>query len=253
MATFPVPGENLIALSSRLAESLEQQVAVPPEPPGLLGCDGENDLTLLGKRRVKLGDVVDQAVEIEGLDLPGFDPCFEPRDPQQRVEGLQQRIGFLDGTGDGAAIGLLVALVRERQLEAAAQPGKRTPQIVGNVVADLADARHQLRDAVEHVVEVRGQPVELVVRPARRDPPVERAGHDFPAGLVDRVDAAQHGPADQHAARDAEDQRERDPPADGFAEPGVDLQPLPDVAPDEKAEPPVSSNMRARPKSTAPR
>ena len=150
---------------------------------------------------------------------------------------LSSASGLLDGAADGAAIGVLAALLRERQFEAAAQPGERASEVVGDVVADLAHAGDQLGDAVEHVVEVGGQAVELVVGAARRDSPVEGAGHDFPAGLVDRVDAAQHGPADQHAARDAQHQRQRDPPADRLAEPGVDLQPLPDVAPDQKAEP----------------
>ena len=108
---------------------------------------------------------------------------------------------------------------------------------MGDVVADLADAGDQLGDAVEHLVEVRRQPVELVVRPAHGNSAVERAGHDFAAGQVDGVDAAQHRSADQHPARDAEHQREGDSPADGFAEPRVDLQPLPNVAADEQAEP----------------
>ena len=54
----------------------------------------------------------------------------------------------------------------------------------------------------EHGVEIAGQPVELVLAAASRHPAAEVAGHDVPAGPVDRLDPGEQAAAHQDAAEE---------------------------------------------------
>ena len=72
----------------------------------------------------------------------GHGAGLEPRDQQQRVEGLDQLVGLLDRLHQrrrdsaGAAVG-----VAQRRLGAVAQAVERRLEIMGDVVGDLAQAR----------------------------------------------------------------------------------------------------------------
>ena len=95
---------------------------------------------------------------------------------KQRVEGLDQLVGLLNRALEAFAPGRTAALIGERRLGPVAQPIERRLEIVRDVVGDLAQAGHQLLDALEHGVELAGKPIELVVgavarNAARRDRP----------------------------------------------------------------------------------
>ncbi len=90
-----------------------------------------------------------------------------------------------------------------------AQAGQRRLEIVGDIVGDFLQALQQLLDAVEHGVEIGGEPIEFVIAPGERHALGEVAGHDLGGGIADGVDAAQHPPrgdaAGDHGEQDDAD------------------------------------------------
>ena len=63
----------------------------------------------------------------------------------------------------------------QRLLGAVAQPRERRLEVVRDIVGDLLEAVHQRLDALQHGVEVAGEPVELVAGAGDRQPPGEVA------------------------------------------------------------------------------
>ena len=98
----------------------------------------------------------------------------------------------------GRAQGLvgLVAQARQGRLE-----------IVGDVVGHLLHAAHQFADAVEHVVEVLREAVELVAGSGDLQPAAEIARHDVAGGLRHVVDALEHAARDEPAAERSRERR----------------------------------------------
>ena len=58
-----------------------------------------------------------------------------------------QAVRFLDRALERGAIGGGIVGAAQRRLGVIAQPGQRRAQIVGDVVGDFAQARHQVGDA----------------------------------------------------------------------------------------------------------
>ena len=130
-------------------------------------------------------------------------PGFGARDHQQRVEGADQPVGFLDRRFQRGAVFGLALGGAQRLLGAIAQAGERRLEIVRDIVGDLLQAAHQRLDALEHGVEVFRQPVEFVAGAGDRQPLAEIAGHDGAGGLGHGVDAAQHAAGDEQPAGQA--------------------------------------------------
>ena len=114
-------------------------------------------------RGVELGDVPHERAQVERLCGLGKRPRFQTRDQQQRVERLDQFVGIVDHPAQRVACVSGIVGGAQCGLRAAAQTAERRLQIVGDVVGDLAQAGHQLFDAVEHRVEVARQVVEFVI------------------------------------------------------------------------------------------
>ena len=104
-------------------------------------------------------------------------------------------------------------------LQAAAHAGERRAQIVRDVVGRLLHLAHQRLDAVEHEIEVLGEPVPFVARAAQRNAFAEIALHDRAADRVDGLDPPDGAArdVDGHHARQDEDHQQRK------RERGVDL------------------------------
>ena len=190
-----------MALSTRLATAwlTSSRLATRLRPFG----DGDLELQagLLGDRLVQLGDVADDGCRIDRRHALGDRAALEARDQQQRVEGLDQLVGLLDGLDEAVAVGGGAVGVAQRRLGAVAQAVERRLEVVGDVVGHLAQGAHQLLDARQHGVEALRQAVELVAGAVERDAPGEIAGHDGAAGVGDGLDAAQHAAADQRGRR----------------------------------------------------
>ncbi len=105
-----------------------------------------------------------------------------------------------------------------------------------DVVGDLAHALQQPLDLVEHRIEVGGELVELVAR--------ARSAMRWPSSpaMICRVSRfiastrREHAAAHHEAAGEAEQQRQREAPADALLDQRLDLQALLDLAPDQQAE-----------------
>ena len=125
----------------------------------------------------------------------------------------------------------------QRLLGAVAQPRERRLEIVGDVVGDLLEAMHQRLDALEHDVEIAGQPVELVIA-AGRSAAARRGRRCMMrlGGVGHGVDAPEHPACDEEAAGDAEHDHERDRPAAGADDDVVQPLALLEIAADQQAE-----------------
>ena len=104
--------EYLMALSTRLATAWLDELAVGERVQALLGVDIEAQARLLGDRLVELGDVGDDRGGIERLHALGHRAGFQAGDQQQRVEGLDQLVGLLDGLDEAVAVGGRVVRAR---------------------------------------------------------------------------------------------------------------------------------------------
>ena len=105
---------------------------------------------------------------------------------------------------------------RQRLLGAVAQARQRRLQVVGDVVGDFLQARHQRLDPLQHGVEVFRQTIELVAAAPDRQPSREIAGHDALGGAGHGVDPPQHPPRHEDAAADAEHDDDQDRPLRGL-------------------------------------
>ncbi len=124
----------------------------------------------------------------------------------------------------------------QRLFGAVAQARERRLQIMGDVVGDFLQARHQRFDAVEHGVEVVGETVEFVAGAGDRQPVAEIAFHDVARRLGHGVDAVQHAPRDEEAAGEAEHDHDRHRPTPRREHDVVEPLALLEVAADQQAE-----------------
>jgi hypothetical protein len=199
----------------QVGEELRQQLAVARQGQSVFDRCVELVLGVLGDRRVGLADAANQLREIDGAEGALLRARLDLGDAQQGGEDLEQRIGLGDR---GLGRGLVFARGRRalaRILEPLAQAAERRAQVVRDVAGHLAQAVHELLDAVEHGVEAEHELVDLVVVAAHRDAGARVALHDGAAGAADRVDAAHEVAAQQHAAADRQQQRQRAGPGEG--------------------------------------
>ena len=111
-----------------------------------------------------------------------------------------------------------------RVLQAQAQPGERRAQVVRYGVGHMGHARHELRYAVEHVVEVLLQPRKLVVPGGLGGHAlVQLAAGDAGHGLVQRIDAAAELAAEEPGADQRQRQREQAGDQAGRGQRGFDV------------------------------
>ena len=115
--------------------------------------------------------------------------------------------------------------------------GQGRAEVVGDVVRDLPQSLHQLLVAVEHGVEIVGEPVEFVIRAGRGDPLAERAPHDAPRRLVDGLDPGDEVDADDHAAAQRQQEQGHRRRDEGAGDDLLQLAEIIGVAPDEEIEP----------------
>ena len=118
-----------------------------------------------------------------------------------------ERVRFLDRAFERRAILRFVLGRAQRLLAAVAQPRQRRLEVVGDVVGDLLEAAHQRLDAIEHGVEIAGQPVELVAGAGDRQTLGQIARHDGLRGRGHGVDALQHAARHEQAAARARGRR----------------------------------------------
>ncbi len=109
-------------------------------------------------------------------------------------------------------------------------------EIVRHRIGDLAQAPHQLLDAVEHGIEIGGERVEFVIGLGDRNPARQIAGHDLLAGRVDAVEPLEQIAAHERPADQAQDQKQRHTPGQRGGEQALGLVALVDVAGDQKLE-----------------
>jgi hypothetical protein len=91
-----------------------------------------------------------------------------------------------------------------RYCDSVAQPGQRRLEIVGDIVGHFLEAVHERLDALQHDVEVAGEPVELVAGPRDREPPGQIAVHDLARRFRHRVDALEHATGHEQTAGHAQ-------------------------------------------------
>ena len=121
-------------------------------------------------------------------------------------------------------------------LAAVAQPGQRRLEIMGDIVGHLLEAAHERLDALEHGIEVVGEPIELVAGAGDRQAPGQVAVHDLARRVRHRVDALEHPPRHEQAAGDPEHDDDRQRPAAGGDHDVVQPLALLEVAPDQQTE-----------------
>ena len=105
-----------------------------------------------------------------------------------------------------------------------------------DIVGNFLQAAHQRLDALQHDVEIFGQPVEFVAGAGDRQPPAEIAGHDGAGGFGHGVDAAQHAAGDEQPAGKTEHEHDGDRPASGVEDDVIEPLALVEIAADQQAE-----------------
>ena len=178
------------------------------------------------------GDVGGVEIVHVAARLPGLGA----RDHQQRIEGADQAVGFLDGPLQRGAVLGLAAGTRQRLLGAVAQPRQRRLQIVGDIVGDFLQPHHQGLDPLQHGVEVFGEAIEFVAAASDRQPAGEIAGHDALGGAGHGVDPLQHPPRHEDAAADAEHDDDQHRPLRGVRDDPEQPPALLQIAADQKPE-----------------
>ena len=184
-----------------IGDGIEDQVTITSHQHLAIPDNGETGAVLFGCGIVQFdnlaGDfdqihVAERALSRLGLNL---------RDPRDGGEYPQDGIEVGDRVADQQLIILANALTVIGLLQPSAHSRQRRPQVVRNIVADLLDLSHQRLDAVQHQIEVLRDAIPFVMGAAERNPLVETAEHDGPAGGVDLFNPP-YRPARHQDARD---------------------------------------------------
>ena len=225
----------LIAFSTRLASAWLINSRLPCSGAGS-GLDAQGHAVVFGQRLVKFVNAVGDVGGVEIVHVVARLPGLGARDHQQRIEGADQPVGFLDGPFQRGAVFGLVAGFRQRLFGAVAQPRQRRLQIVGDVVGDFLQPHHQRFDALQHGVEIFRQAIEFVAAAPDRQPPAEIARHDALGGAGHGVDAPQHPPRDKDAAAEAEHDHDQHRPLRGLRDDAEQPPALLEIAADQQPE-----------------
>lgn len=91
------------------------------------------------------------------------------------------------------------------------------------VAGDLPQALHQRLHTVKHLVEIGGEAIQFVIRPARRHAVREPTVNNGPARPVDRVDTPKEANAERTTPQGSEQNRHADSPCEGADDRFLDL------------------------------
>lgn len=122
-------------------------------------------------------------------------------------------------------------------LQPLVKSGQRGSEIVRNVAADLAQAVHQVPDAVQHAVQRGREAVKVVARALHRDAPGMVAFNDGLGRAGDCIHTVQEAPAQQHATADAEQPCQAHGPAKGGGDRLLNLGDAAEVITDYEQQP----------------
>ncbi len=140
---------------------------------------------------------------------------LDARNPQQCAEGGQELVGIRDTAFHVLFLGAGVPQLGAQLFEAIAQARQRRPQIMGDIVGDLADAPHQSLDLIQHGIEIDGELIEVISGSGGGYSSGEVAAHDLAAGLVDLFDTPHRAAAHGDAAYQGQGDRDGQPPEQG--------------------------------------
>ena len=200
------------------------------------GLDAQGHAVVFGQRLVQFVDALGDVGGVEIVHVAARLPGLGARDHQQRVEGADQAVGFLDGPFQRRAVFGLAAGTRQRLLGAVAHPRQRRLQIMGDVVGDFLQPHHQRLDALQHGVEIFGEAIEFVAGASDRQAPGKVAGHDAPRGAGHGVDPLQHAPRHEDAAGYAEHDDDQQRPLRGVGDDAEQPPPFFEIAADQQAK-----------------
>jgi len=200
------------------------------------GLDAQGHAAVFGQRFIEFLNATGDVGGVEIIHVAARLSGLGARDHQQRIEGADQAVGFLDGAFQRGAVLGLAAGTRQRLLGAVAQPRQRRLQIVRDVVGNFLQPHHQGFDPLQHGVEVFRQPVEFVAAAPDRQPPAQIARHDTLGGAGHGVDPPQHPARDKDAAAEPEHHDDQQRPVRGLHDDAEQPSPFIEVAPDQQPE-----------------
>ena len=217
--TRPASRPCLIALSTRFATASNRRSRSPVTKAVGTPARAQRDVLVLGRGVEQLHHLARDVREIDGAEHRGAVLRLDLRNAGEGGEHGEHPVELADGIADQRLVGLTVARPPGGLLQAAAHAGERRAQVVRDVVGRLLHLAHQRLDAVEHAIEVLGEPVPFVAGSAQRNPLAEIALHDRAADRVDRLDPSDGAARDidGHHSGEDEDHRQRQ------RERGVDL------------------------------
>ncbi len=220
----------------QVRQSLPDEFAIRLDEDTGLGPGLDCEAVVLREGLIEFPDPARRGAKIEGRhDLTGA-PGFQAGDGQQRVEDADEPISLIDHRFKRRPQLVSRACPAQGIVGTVPEASQRRLQVVGDVVGDFPHALHQFADSLEHLVEVRGEPVEFIAIPRDGQPVVEVARHDRPGRAGHRVhpgkDPARREPSADDAQHDHRAQRRCESPADHRAKPVALLR----VPPDEETE-----------------
>ena len=234
----PPAGVNLIALSTRLASGLEQQVTIAGDE-ARLALAGKVDSLLFRRGAVEIDRVGDQLRKVEPAQIRLVPPAFDPGDSKHRIEQGLEPVGLAERLGQRVRPAALGGEPAKARLE----PGQRRSKLVRDAVRRRPNRLDPGFDPVQHEIESRRQPVEIVAAAVDRDPSAEIARHDLARGVAHRSEAAPDRPVHQQRAERGQDQGGADQIERRRPDRLLQIVQLLDVAADHQprpvAEPPV--------------
>ena len=200
------------------------------------GPDMQGHAVVFRQRLIEFVNAVGDVGGVEIVHVSARLPGLGARDHQQRVEGPDQAVGFLDGPFQRGAVFGLAGGFRQRLLGAVAQSRQRRLQIVGDIVGNFLQPHHQGLDPLQHGVEIFREPVEFVAAASDRQPAAQIARHDGLRGAGHGIDPPQHPPRDEDAAAKAEHDHDQHRPLRRLGDDAEQPPPFLQIAPDQQPE-----------------
>ena len=140
------------------------------ENPRLIAEAGRNAVDLgleamiapLGTSLELLDEELRDVREIDGITVDTEAPCVEPGEVEQLAGELGQAVDLLPHPAQELALGRIVEILVQEQLQMAAEREERGSQLMGGVGDELAACMLEPGQAQAHAVERAGQLAELV-------------------------------------------------------------------------------------------
>jgi len=153
---------------------------------------------------VHFDDVVHHGVGVEDGEIVARIARLCARDHEQGVEDADEAVRLLDDRGQRLAMFSVRRVLAQGRLGAVSQARERRLEVMSDIVGDLAQTRHQLRDALEHRVEIFRESVKFVAGAAHREALIHVARHDAARRGGHEVDPLQHPMGDEQSAEGAD-------------------------------------------------